>query len=54
MPTSVFKMARLAGRRFTGTRPTGDESGEDYLYPAACFVVVDLPLAALGVFANVS
>ena len=31
-----------------------DESGEDYLYPATCFVAVELPLAAVGVFADAS
>ena len=31
-----------------------DESGEDYLYPEACFVGVELPLAAVGVFADAS
>ena len=31
-----------------------DESGEDYLYPAACFVAVELPLAAVSVFADAS
>ena len=30
-----------------------DESGDDYLYPAACFVAVELPLAAVRVFADV-
>ncbi len=27
-----------------------DESGEDYLYPEECFVVVDLPKAAESAF----
>ena len=31
-----------------------DESGEDYLYPAACFVAIDLPQAALDVFVEAS
>ena len=31
-----------------------DESGEDYLYPATCFVAVELPPAAAGVFADAS
>lgn len=31
-----------------------DESGEDYLYPAACFVAVELPLTAMGAFADAS
>ncbi len=30
------------------------ESGEDYLYPAECFVAVDLPEAAARVFAVTS
>ena len=29
-----------------------DESGEDYLYPSACFVPVELPETALGMFAG--
>lgn len=29
-----------------------DESGEDYLYPSECFVVVELPRAAARVFAG--
>ena len=28
-----------------------DESGEDYLYPAACFVPIELPTAAAKVLA---
>jgi hypothetical protein len=28
-----------------------DESGEDYLYPSACFVPVELPKAAAMLFA---
>ncbi len=31
-----------------------DESGEDYLYPASCFVAVELPVAAAGAFADAS
>ena len=31
-----------------------DESGEDYLYPAAYFVAIDLPQAAAGAFAEAS
>ncbi len=31
-----------------------DESGEDYLYPATCFVAVELPLAAVSAFADAS
>jgi hypothetical protein len=31
-----------------------DESGEDYLYPSECFVAVDLPQAAVHVFAATS
>jgi hypothetical protein len=31
-----------------------DESGEDYLYPADCFVAIDLPQAAMGVFVEAS
>jgi hypothetical protein len=31
-----------------------DESGEDYLYPAACFVAVELPSDAIGAFADAS
>ena len=31
-----------------------DESGEDYLFPAACFVVIDLPEAASRAFAEAS
>lgn len=29
-----------------------DESGEDYLYPAACFVVISLPLQTAQVLAH--
>ncbi len=29
-----------------------DESGEDYLYPAARFVAVELPREAAGIFAS--
>jgi hypothetical protein len=31
-----------------------DESGEDYLYPADFFVVIDLPQAALEMFVEAS
>ena len=31
-----------------------DESGEDYLYPSAHFVAVELPEAAMAVFAAAS
>jgi hypothetical protein len=31
-----------------------DESGEDYLYPAECFLSTDLPRAAKHVFAGAS
>ena len=31
-----------------------DESGEDYLFPSECFVVVKLPHAAVGRFFDVS
>jgi hypothetical protein len=31
-----------------------DESGEDYLYPSECFVVVELPEAAAQVFVGAS
>ena len=31
-----------------------DESGEDYLFPAAYFVAIDLPQAAREVFAEAS
>ena len=31
-----------------------DESGEDYLYPAGCFVAVDLPQAASRMFVEIS
>jgi hypothetical protein len=31
-----------------------DESGEDYLFPADYFVAIELPQAALGVFAEAS
>jgi len=29
-----------------------DESGEDYLFPSECFVAVELPQAAVRVFAG--
>jgi hypothetical protein len=31
-----------------------DESDEDFLYPADCFVAIDLPQAAMGVFVDAS
>lgn len=31
-----------------------DESGEDYLYPEAYFVPIELPLAAVSAFAHAS
>jgi hypothetical protein len=50
----IYRRIRDAGSEAHKLVRIIDESGEDYLFPASCFVPIDIPRAAMRAFVTTS
>ncbi len=50
-PRKIYQVIEDSGAEEEGLIRVIDESGEDYLYPADCFVPIDVPATAKRILA---